>query len=93
MSLVSTASESMNPAKFSISAELALPMYAGLISTTRAARLSIAKRTLRPRVGSLLVRAYGNARRQFVRNLVKRGGDRIYRHLNFAPDHRANFSR
>jgi len=63
MCLASTASESMNSAKFPISAELALPMYAGLISMTRAARVSIAKRTLRPRSRSQLVRACNNVRR------------------------------
>ena len=39
---------------------------------------------MRLRSGGLLVRACNNARRLVVRDLVKRGGDRIYRRLNFA---------
>jgi hypothetical protein len=63
MCLVSTASESMNSAKFSISAELALPMEAGLNLNDASGQIVHRQAQMRPRGGSLLVRAHNNARR------------------------------
>src|SRR5215469_3361423 len=93
MCLVRTARESKKPAKFSISAGPALPMYAGLISMTRAARVSIAERK-RVRVARVCASVPGTMPRpQFVGDLIESRSDRSYRALNFVPNHRANFSR